>query len=99
MTDDYFSDRERGPRARIDQQIRDPAWGGIVALINGAITNGGFGAAFPSECPDGRGITGTDFRAMGLAVRGEIPEIAWPLDPDNTPDTLAALDLVEFCFI
>ncbi len=98
MTGDYFSDRERGPRARTDQQIRGPAWGGIVALINGAITNGGFGVAFPSECPDGRGITGTNFHAMGLAVRGEIPEIAWPLDADNTPDTLAVLDLVEFCF-
>jgi hypothetical protein len=36
---------------------------------------------------------------MGLAVREEIPEITWPRDPDATPDTLAALDLIEFCFV
>jgi hypothetical protein len=98
MTGDYFSDRERGPSPRTEVDVRGPAWGGLVALINGAVANGGFGAAFPSECPDGRGITGTNSRAMGLAVRGEIPEIAWPLDADATPDTLAVLDLVEFCF-
>lgn len=98
MTDDYFSDRERGPRPRIEVDVRGPAWGGLVALINGAVANGGFGAAFPSECPDGRGITGTNSHAMGLAVRGEIPEIVWPLDACATPDTLAVLDLVEFSF-
>ncbi len=97
MTDNYFSDREKGPRPRVDQEIRDPAWGGLVALIDGAITSGAFGAAFPSECPDGRGITGTNFQAMGLAVRGEIPELAWPVDPRTTPGTLAVLDFVEFC--
>lgn len=98
MTGDYFSDRERGPRPRVQVDLRGPAWGGIVALIGGAVSNGGFGLAFPSECPDGRGITSTNYRAMGLAVRGEIPEIAWPLDADATPDTLAVLDLVEFAF-
>lgn len=98
MTGDYFSDRERGPRPRIEVDVRGPAWGGLVALINGAVANGGFGAAFPSECPDGRGITGTNSHAMGLAVRGEIPEIVWPLDACATPDTLAVLDLVEFSF-
>jgi hypothetical protein len=78
--------------------IRGPAWGGLVVLINGAVANGGFGAAFPSECPDGRGVTGTNSRAMELAVRAEIPGIAWPLDADSTPDTLAILDFVEFCY-
>lgn len=98
MTRDYFSDRERGPRPRVQVDLRGPAWGGIVALIGGAVSNGGFGLAFPSGCPDGRGITGTNYRAMGLAVRGEIPDLAWPLDADATPDTLAVLDLVEFAF-
>lgn len=98
MTGDYFSDREGGPRARTEVQLAGPAWGGIVALIIGAIAKGGFGSAFPSECPDGKGITGTNFHTMGLAVRGDIPEIAWPLNPDASPGTLAVLDLVEFSF-
>jgi hypothetical protein len=79
MSADYFSDRERGPRARTEQQVGGPAWGGIVSLIKSGVTKGGFGYAFPSECPDDRGISGTDFHAMGLALMGEIAEITWPV--------------------
>jgi hypothetical protein len=35
---------------------------------------------------------------MGLAARGDIPELEWPLDAERTPPTLVALDLIEFCF-
>lgn len=98
MTNDYFSDRERGPRPRTEIDLRGPAWGGIFALINRAVANGGFGAAFPDKCPDGRGITGTNFLAMELAVQGEIPEIPWPLQADAIPETSAVLDLIEFSF-
>jgi len=98
MTGDYFSDRERGPRSRTEVDIRESAWGGLVALIQGAIANGGFGQAFPQECQDGGAISGTNFYAMGLAVRGDIADIAWPLDGDSTPETYAILDLVEFAF-
>ena len=97
MVDEYFSDREKGARPRIDQAIRGPAWGGLVALVDSAITSGAFGAAFPFECPDGRGIIGTNVETMGLAVRGEIPEIVWPLDPHTVPDTSVILDFIEFC--
>ena len=98
MTDKYFSDRERGPAPRIKVEITSAAWGGIIALIDGQVTNGGFGADFPEQCPDGRGTTGTDHTAMRLATRGEIPEIQWPLDANNVPPSLAVIDLLEFCY-
>ncbi len=97
MPDQYFSDRERGPRPRTMPEVTPAAWGGIVALIQSRISNGAFGVDYPEECPDGRGTTGTDARAFGLAVRAEIPDLDWPLDVEPCPPTLAILDLLEFC--
>ncbi|NOZ22869.1 MAG: hypothetical protein GXP25_17465 [Planctomycetes bacterium] len=94
---DYFSDRERGPRARTKLEVEAPAWGGLITLINSYISKGGFGIDFPEACPDGGGPTGTDAHAFGLALRAEIPDIDWPLRADTIPRTLSALDLVEFC--
>lgn len=93
----YFSDRERGPRARTKLSIEAPAWGGLVALIDSYISNGGFGIDFPEPCPDGRGPTGTDTHAFRSALRAEIPDIDWPLRAETAPHTLGALDLMEFC--
>ena len=97
MPDQYFSDRERGPRPRTMPEVTPAAWGGIVALIQGRISNGALGVDYPEECPDGRGTTGTDARALGLAVRADIPDLDWPLEVEAVPPTLAILDLLEFC--
>ena len=97
MPDQYFSDRERGPRPRTMPEVTPAAWGGIVALVQGRISNGALGVDYPDECPDGRGTTGTDARALGLAVRADIPDLDWPLEVEPVPPTLAILDLLEFC--
>src|SRR5262249_13817353 len=78
-------------------EVAPAAWGGIVALIQGRISNGAFGVDYPAECPDGRGTTGTDAHALGLAVRADIPDLDWPLVLDPIPPTLAIMDLLEFC--
>lgn len=95
--DDYFSDRELGSRPRNKEDISEVAWGGIVAIINALIINGGFGREFPEECPDGNVVIGTNNNSFADAVRGEIPDINWPLDASTPPPTLAVLDLLEFC--
>jgi hypothetical protein len=97
VPDEYFSDRERGPRPRTMPEVTPAAWGGIVALIRGRISNGAFGVDYPEECPDGRGTTGTDAHALGLAVRAEIPDLDWPLQVETVPQTVAIMDLLEFC--
>ncbi len=94
----YFSDRELGPRARTEDMITELAWGGVVVTIQSFITHGSFGAVYPLECQDGLGSYGTHSYMMGIAVKSEIPEIEWPLRPDELPPTLAVLDLIEFCY-
>src|SRR5262245_25453310 len=98
MSNAYFSDRERGPRPRIDENIDYPAWGGIIALVESMISKGHFGIDFPKECPDGEGPVGSDERVMVLAMRGDIPGIQWPFEERLLPSTLVILDLVEFCY-
>lgn len=93
----YFSDREKGPRSRINEEISEPAWGGIIAVINSRITDSSFGFRYPLLCPDGRGPCGCDEQTFSLALRGIIPEILWPLDSNIVPPILVILDLLEFC--
>jgi hypothetical protein len=94
----YFSERELGPRARIEQEISPSVWGGIVAVISRLISAGGFGADFPEECPDGEGISGTDEYTLGLAIAGELSELPWPLKAGDLPPTLVVLDFIEFSY-
>lgn len=97
MPSTYFSDREQGLPAQVQLEVDAPAWGGLVALIAGCITNGGLGIDFPDECPDGSGTAGTNERTLGLAIQSEIPDLDWPLSEDSVPPTLAVMDLLEFC--
>ena len=97
MPNDYFSDRELGPRPRVQQEITEATWGGIVALIKRFLSDGSFGQRFPEECPDGDGICGTNQHDFSLALKAEISEIQWPLNSSIIPSTLDTLDLLEFC--
>jgi hypothetical protein len=97
MPSTYFSDREKGPVAKVRLEVDATAWGGLVALIDGFNSNGGFGVDFPDQCPDGRGPTGTNAHTLGLAIRSEIPELEWPIRADSVPSTMAVMDLLEFC--
>ncbi len=98
MQEEYFSDKEIGAKPAVKLEIGLTAWGGLVALFDGLVTNGAFGIDYPENCPDGRGPTGTDSYRLGLAIRSEIPQISWPLRADHTPPTLSILDMLEFGF-
>ena len=106
---EYFSDKEKGRKARIERQISPDAWAGIVAHIHSLIASGAFGKSFPDTCPDGAGVIGTDETAFYQALKAEIPEIELPFQTtknhDNyfstvepyAPDTFIILDLIQFC--
>ncbi len=98
MNTSYFSDRERGPRPRIREEIPQGAWGGIVVAIGSRVTDGSFGCRYPLQCEDGEGTCGCDEQQLRLALVSEIPEIEWPLRADQMQPTLVVLDLLEFCF-
>jgi AbiJ N-terminal domain 4 len=107
MSNTYFSDREKGPSPRINEEIDARAWSAIVITIQNLIRTDAFAAAFIYECPDGRGNAGTDIRTLSLMIQAEIPELNWPSDirdlsgyisSNEQPSTLAILDFIEFCY-
>lgn len=95
--EDYFSDRELGPKPRTVEEISQIAWGGIVALITSRLSDASFGYSFPLECPDGLGIYSCNDNSFMSALAAEILEISLPLISSQVPPTLPILDLIEFC--
>jgi hypothetical protein len=95
---DYFSDREKGPRARVNDKIDERVWNGIWALIDSRINDGSFGYSFPETCPDGGVICGTNYGTFKNSLEAEIPDITWSYHSFEMPNTYTILDLIEFCF-
>ena len=108
---DYFSDRENGPRARTDLVISPAVWAGLVATVQALINSGAFGLRFPERCPDGQAVCGCDTDALAASVIAEMPGLAWPLETmclvedgflsqrePFAPDTLLILDFIEFIY-
>lgn len=111
MSEDYFSDRELGPKLRDEQDITPRVWQGVVGVTELLIKKGAFGMDFPeNSCSEGDWTTGTDRSAFLLAVQMEIPDIDFSKQTINTtdaetlefqvrpyaPPTPAVLDLLEF---
>ena len=94
----YFSDKERAPKPRTKEDIPDALWAGIVGLVASELGKNSFAVDFPYECPDGGAVVGTDEHHLLLLLKGEIPDIQWPLQQEPQPDRLAILDFVQFCF-
>ena len=108
---DYFSDRENGPRARTEQVISPAVWAGLVATVQALINSGAFGLRFPERCPDGQAVCGCDTDALAASVIAEMPGLAWPLETmclveegflsqrePFAPNTLLILDFIEFIY-
>ncbi len=83
---EYFSDKEKGRKARIERQISPNVWAGIVAHIHSLIASGAFGKSFPVTCPDGAGAIGTDETAFYQALKAEIPDIELPFQTTKNHD-------------
>src|SRR5690606_31142084 len=72
---DYFSDRELGPRPRVEQQISLGVWRARDLLVQRRIDDGSFGFGFPEMCPDGRGPCGSSPRDFWTTAEAEIPGV------------------------
>jgi hypothetical protein len=77
---DYFSDREKGPRARTEQVISPTVWAGLAATVQALVNSGAFGLRFPARCPDGHAVCGSDPDALAASVTAEMPGLNWPLE-------------------
>ena len=65
---DYFSDRENGPRARTEQVISPEVWAGLVATVQALVNSGAFGLCFPERCPDGQAIAAKETTRLAISV-------------------------------
>jgi hypothetical protein len=105
----YFTDREFGARARVEQVISPEVWAGAVAIIEGLVQSGAFGMKFPESCRDGQAICGHDAESLSRSVRALLPGLEWPLKVEQesvdsfpftreafAPATPQVLDLLEF---
>jgi hypothetical protein len=91
VTHEYFSDRVEPPAGRELDALTVPAWNGIVSLVEVGVVAALFAEDFPEPCPDGRGVVACDARRFGLALRGDVPSLSWPLTEFAMPTTLAVL--------
>jgi hypothetical protein len=93
---EYFSDRENGPKARIEENISPEVWKSIAGLIENEVALGSFGESYPKVCKDGTAAIGTNEEAFSRAMMGMMgknPTLVWPLqttraewdDDDDVP--------------
>jgi hypothetical protein len=94
---EYFSDRERGPRPRVNETIPGPVASALGRILDVGIRTNLYALDFPLRCPDGRGPVGCDRDSLMQVLAAEIPDLAWPTETWGTePQTLPLLDVVEF---
>ena len=95
---EYFSDKELGPRSLILDDLPPNAWLGIAATFRRLAEQHYFAAEFPEQCQDGQGIAGTDMDALHGLLYAHVPALGGvPID-QQLPDTATAMDVVEFCW-
>lgn len=99
----YFSERETGEIPLTVTEIPPTAWRGIVALIQGRVTDGSFGATFPENCSDPEGVRpiGTDESRFWDAMRGDVPGLpeSYQILAASEPlPVLKVMDMIEFCW-
>ncbi len=98
----YFSDREFGQRPSTEEEIEEPVWEGLRALIVSKLEDGSFGVDFPDTCPDGTVPVGTDKGKFEAVLYAEIPTLPRNIFGhyrDGSPTTIDILDLLEFCLL
>lgn len=98
----YFSDSERGEKPRENKEINKRVWGGIRAKIAARVADGSFGKSFPENCPDDRGVTGSNEADLQDSMLSLVPNLSnYGLPPwrcSAKPPTLDILDLIGFCW-
>jgi hypothetical protein len=95
----FFSDRTGQPVPRVGEEITANAWRGLVALIEGRISDGALARDFPMhECEDGAGyITGTDDEMFFDSLKAHVPPAGdVPLATSRLPSTAVVLDILDF---
>ena len=91
----FYTDRTKGPVPRLREDIPETAWRALAALVRRRVESNWLAKEFPTSCPDGNGIWGTDQELLSDTLEALIPELSWPLG-QNAPDTETVLDVLDF---
>lgn len=75
----FYSDRMNGPVPRTHETLAESTSEGLKTLITRRIQGDWLAKEFPSYCPDGNGITGTNQYDIGPDLSALVPGVAWPL--------------------
>jgi AbiJ N-terminal domain 4 len=93
----FFTDRNFGRRARVLTEMEEPLREAIVSITRNRATDGWFGLDYPEQCPDDRGVTGTNIAALRAALVAH--NLHNPFQRDaGLPTTYELLDLIEFAY-
>lgn len=93
----FFTDRNVGRRARIATELEEPLRDAVVEIIRNRANDGWFGLDYPEQCPDDRGVTGTNFTALRSALVANNLHNPFPRDAGR-PATYELLDFIEFSY-
>lgn len=96
---DFFSDRELGKKTRINEEISNELFNGILVLFERYYNN--LAKQFPAHCPDGGAVVGFDRSAFSDVVNALIPNMRFIRcfgTFDECPDKYAILDSIEFVY-
>ena len=104
----YYSERQRGPKPRIEETIIAALWKSIVLVIERFVTANYFVNSFPVGCYDNQAlVVGTNTDKLKETIEAEIPGLTWPLPTrqhldysfqETVPDGFLSLDIIEFAF-
>lgn len=92
-----YSQRRLGPVPRVEEDLTEAAWGGMIALVESLVRGNDLAMSYPERCDDKpHPAIGTDERLLALAVADHAPPLTWPLDYVDVPAAATAMDLIEF---
>jgi hypothetical protein len=94
-TSSFYSDRVKGPVARVHESLPEVTADGLRALIDRRIETDWLAQEFPSNCPDGNGIHGTNEHHIGRDLSARVPGVVWPLWQDAVTDE-TLFDVLEY---
>jgi hypothetical protein len=93
---DYFSERRGGAAPRDVEDVGSVFWDAFVGVLETCVADGSLAQAFPENCSDAPIPCGVDERALARKLRAHPPGLDYPLNANEAPGTLLALDAVEF---
>jgi hypothetical protein len=94
-TPSFYTDRMYGAVPRTLETLPDPTAEGLKSLVQRRIEGNWLAEEFPSYCPDGDGIEGTNKFQIGPDLVALVPGATWPLWQESVADEVL-FDVVEY---